>query len=192
MLNFTPFLKAYASYRGSSLQRKDSATTQAEQLIKLVSTAKNTTFGKDHDFKSISTVLDFQNRVPLRKYEDFWNEYWKKSYPILDNVTWPGKMPFFALSSGTSSGTTKYIPVSHQMIKSNTKAGLDMLSFHLLNCPNSQIFGGLNFMLGGSTQLQNPADKVFAGDLSGIAVKTLPLWARARYFPPTELALLSD
>ena len=192
MINFTPFLKAYAGYRGASLKRKDCATTQAEQLIKLISTAKNTTFGKDHNFKSISTVSDFQKQVPLRKYEDFWNDYWKNAYPILDNVTWPGKMPFFALSSGTSSGTTKYIPVSHQMIKSNTKAGLDMLSFHLLNCPNSQIFGGLNFMLGGSTQLQNPTDGVYAGDLSGIAVKTLPLWARARYFPPTELALLSD
>jgi hypothetical protein len=192
MLNLTPFLKAYSSYRVSHLQKQNPTEVQAKQLIDLVRKSTSTQFGKQHNFKNISNVDDFQKNVPLRKYEDFWNEFWKEKYPLLMDCTWPGKVPFFALSSGTSSGTTKYIPVTREMIKSNTKAGLDMLCFHLANNPDSKIFGGLNFMLGGSTQLQNPLPDVFAGDLSGIAVKTLPLWAQARYFPPKELALLSD
>ena len=100
--------------------------------------------------------------------------------------------PYFALSSGTTSGTTKYIPITHEMIRSNTKGGMDMLSFHTLNRPETKIFGGLNFMLGGSTELQEPSPGIFAGDLSGIAVKTMPWWITARYFPPKELALLKN
>lgn len=192
MLNLTPFLKFYASYRGSNLQKHSPLEVQAKQLLKLVTKAKNTKIGSDYKFNTISNISDFQSRVPLRKYEDFWNDYWKDYYPVLDNLTWPGKVPYFALSSGTTSGTTKYIPVTNETIKSNTKAGLDLLSFHLLNNSRSKIFGGLNFVLGGSTALQTPADGVFAGDLSGISVKTLPAWARVRYFPPKALALISN
>jgi hypothetical protein len=47
-------------------------------------------------------------------------------------------------------------------------------------------------MLGGSTDLVEESNGVWSGDLSGIAVKTLPRWARARYFPPQELALIAD
>jgi hypothetical protein len=35
-------------------------------------------------------------------------------------------------------------------------------------------------MLGGSTALTEEAAGIYSGDLSGIAVKTLPFWARRR------------
>ena len=40
-----------------------------------------------------------------------WGSYWQEEFPRLTGCTWPGTIPFFALSSGTTSGTTKYIPV---------------------------------------------------------------------------------
>ena len=170
----------------------NAARVQEAQLLSLISKAARTKFGIDHSFTSIRSVSDFQKSVPLRSYEDFWTQYWKDSYPRLNNVTWPGAIPFFALSSGTTSGTTKYIPISHEMVASNSKAGLDLLVFHTHNRPKSRIFGGKSFMLGGSTDLSEPSPSIFAGDLSGIAVKTLPWWAKGRYFPPTELALLKN
>jgi hypothetical protein len=78
------------------------------------------------------------------------------------------------------------------MLRSNTKAGLDLLVHHVTNRPDSKLMGGKSFMLGGSTDLSSPAPEIFLGDLSGIAVKTLPWWARQRYFPPAELALLKN
>jgi hypothetical protein len=170
----------------------DPAITQAKVLDRLLRRAQGTKFGKDHSFSKIRNVETFQSAVPLRTYESFWNEYWKAAYPVLTDVTWPGTVPYFALSSGTTSGTTKYIPVTHEMIRSNTKAGLDMLSFHALRTPSSALFGGMNFMLGGSTELQEVSQGIFAGDLSGIAVKTLPWYIEKRYFPPKELALLKN
>ena len=192
MLNLTPAFSLFASYRGSKLNRSNPVETQARTLLSLVRKAEKTKFGIQHGFSSIRTVSDFQRNVPLRRYEDFWQSYWKDAYPVLENVTWPGTVPFFALSSGTTSGTTKYIPITREMISSNTRAGLDMLSYHVLQNPTGNLFGGLNFMLGGSTELQEVSSGIFGGDLSGISVKTMPWWILARYFPPKELALLKD
>ena len=47
-------------------------------------------------------------------------------------------------------------------------------------------------MLGGSTDLTNAAPGIHFGDLSGISVKELPWWAKMRYFPPADLALLKN
>ena len=43
----------------------------------------------------------------------------------------PGRIPFFAVTSGTTSGTSKYIPVTAAMRRSNVQAPrLDVLAFH--------------------------------------------------------------
>ena len=165
---------------------------QSRQLLKLIAKAKNTKFGKDHGFATIKSVADFQAKVPLRNYEQFWNDYLKPAFPEVDNIIWPGKVPFFAVSSGTSSGTTKYIPYTNEMTASNTKAGIDLLVHHLNNKPDSQILGGKSFMLGGSTALVEQSPGVFSGDLSGIAVKTMKSWVTPWYFPPPELALIEN
>jgi hypothetical protein len=192
MINATPLLRLYARWRTQQLQNSRPAHTQRTQLLSLLRTARATQFGVDHGFAAIGSVEEYQRRVPLRRYEQFWEEYWRPAFPRLVDCTWPGQIQYFPVSSGTSSGTTKYIPCSQAMLASNRKAGIDLLVHHLNNRPHSQIFGGRSFMLGGSTELSSPAADVFLGDLSGIAVKTLPWWARARYFPPAELALLKN
>jgi hypothetical protein len=192
MLNVTPILKIFAGARARALAAQNPAHVQTAQLLSLVRAAQNTAFGKAHGFNSIRSVAEYQQRVPLRSYEQFWEEFWKPAFPRLTNCTWPGTMPFFAVSSGTSSGRTKYIPLSHQMVRSNTKAGTDLLAYHVLNRPQSKLMGGRSFMLGGSTDLTEQVPGIFSGDLSGIAVKTLPWWAAARYFPPAHLALLKN
>jgi hypothetical protein len=192
MINATPILKLYANRRMQQLHRMNAAKVQSEQLLSLVAKAARTQFGLKHSFEKIRSVEEYQVRVPLRRYEQFWEEYWKPNFPRLVNCTWPGLIEHFPVSSGTSSGITKYIPCSREMLSSNTKAGVDLLSYHVTNRPNSKILGGKSFMLGGSTDLSSPSPGVYLGDLSGIAVKTLPWWARQRYFPPTELALLKN
>lgn len=191
-LDLTPIVRLYAARRLRTLAKLDPIAAQRQTLAKLIESGAKTRFGKDHRFESIESVRDYQQRVPLRKYEDFWRDYWKSGYPVLDNVTWPGRVPFFALTSGTSSGSTKYIPITAAMRRSNTKAALDVLAHHARAKPNSRFFGGKSFMLGGSTALTQEAPRVFSGDLSGIATKTLPRWAAGHAFPDAELALMSD
>lgn len=192
MFDATAILKMYALRRKSSLATNSPSLVQERTLLSLVRSARKTRFGRDHGFDHIRSVRDYQSAVPLRSYEQFWKEYWQPAFPLLDDVSWPGRIPYFAVSSGTSSGTTKYIPCSHEMVRSNTKAGVDLLVHHLQNRPQSRILGGLNFMLGGSTELVEEAKDVWSGDLSGIAARTIPAWIKPRYFPPPELALIED
>ena len=182
----------YAHNRTAALDRMDAGKVQHDTLMSLVRRARNTRFGRDHDFARISSVADFQARVPVRDYEFFWTTYWKDAYPRLDDVTWPGKIPYYALSSGTTSGTTKYIPVSREMVKSNKKTAFTTLALFRHANPSAKLFTGKYFFLGGSTDLRKQADGSLAGDLSGIAAKELADVLRVYTFPPFDMALLTD
>jgi hypothetical protein len=188
----TPWFRLYAVWRLAWLSRQRPDDLQRRQLLSLVRQAENTRFGRAHGFDSIRSVADFQAAVPLRDYEDFWREWWQADFPRLTDVSWPGTVPFYALTSGTTSGVTKHIPCTHELNASNRKVTADLVSYHLRSRPGSRLLGGRNFMLGGSTDLRELAPGIYAGDLSGITASVIPWWARPRYFPPRELEYLTD
>ena len=192
MLDWTWLLRAHAQRRLGILRRMDPRRTQEQLLQSLVTRASRTRFGRDHEFAGIRTIADYRARVPVRDYEAFWDEYWKESFPRLEDCTWPGLIPYFALSSGTTRGSTKYLPVSHDINRANTRAAKDVLVHHIANRPSSRILAGRTLVLGGSTGLQPLAPGVQEGDLSGIAAGSAPFWARHRYFPTRELEAIGD
>lgn len=192
MIDATPWLRLYARRRLAALAREDPVQTQQATLLSLVRRAAPTRFGRDHGFDRIRSVADYQAHVPLRHYGDFWTEYWRDRFPRLEGATWPGPIPYLAFTSGTSSGSSKYIPVSRDMIKADRRAALDVLVYHLAHCPASRILGGKSFMLGGSTALVQVARGIKQGDLSGIAANEVPLLARPYTFPPRKAALEAD
>jgi GH3 auxin-responsive promoter len=181
-----------ARLRAAELSRLEPASVQRRVLRTLIRRARRTRFGTDHGFDAIASVSDFQKRVPIRTYETFWAEYLCSHYPVLDNLTWPGRMPFLALTSGTTQGATKYIPVSAEMMASNRKAARTMLACYLSEQPDSRLFQGQVFFLGGCTQLEEPVPGVRQGDLSAIAAVELSPFLRPYTFPSLELALEHD
>jgi hypothetical protein len=170
----------------------DPLEAQRATLGRLLRRGADTRFGRDHGFSEIRSISDYQSQLRLRQYEDFWRDYWQADFPDLRSATWPGRIPAFAQSSGTTGATTKRIPVSRAMLRAHEGAAFDMLAWHLAARPTSRLLGGLNFMLGGSTSLERLAPGVVAGDLSGIAAAKMPAWARLRVFPPRDLALIGD
>jgi hypothetical protein len=180
---------AFAHRRMRRLDRLDTVETQRETLLDLVRRAKRTRFGRDHGFEQIRSVDDFQRRVPTRTYEDLWGAYLKDRYPVFEDLTWPGRIPYLALTSGTTTGATKYIPVSREMLASNQKAARTLIASYLAARPRSRLFGGKLFFLGGSTALEHPAPGIGQGDLSGIVAHTLGTWLKSYTFPPLDLAL---
>lgn len=185
-------LLRYSHNRAAALDQMDAGKVQHDTLLKLVRHARNTRFGRDHDFSRISSVADYQARVPIREYEWFWNTYWKDAYPRLDDITWPGKVPYYALSSGTTSGTTKYVPVTREMVASNRKTAFTTVALFRHVNPAAKLFTGKFFFLGGSTDLRKQPDGSLAGDLSGIAAKELMEFLRVYTFPPFDMTLLTD
>jgi hypothetical protein len=113
------------------LARRDPVAEQQRQLMHLVGRAARTRFGRNHRFGEIRTAADFQAQVPLQRYEGMWTSYRQPAFPRLVDCTWPGTIRFFALTSGTTSGTTKYIPRSHEMNRANAWAAIDILVRHV-------------------------------------------------------------
>lgn len=191
-LDGTPFLRLYARWRRNRLDRQDPVVEQEKVLLSLLGCAASTRFHRNHALAKVRAIADYQAAVPLRSYEDFWTDYWRESFPVLEDLTWPGRIPLFANSSGTSSGVSKHIPVSHEMAAANRRAAIDLLVHHVANRPQSRVLAGRNFMLGGSTALEPLAPGVAAGDLSGMAAADVPWWAKPYFFPSGELAAIAD
>jgi hypothetical protein len=206
-------LTHYARRRASRLDHRPAAAGQERTLLRLVRRAAETRFGRDHGFAAIRMVADYQRQVPLRDYEGFWNDYWQPAFPHLTNATWPGRIPYLALSSGTTTGSTKYIPVSAEMLASNRRAALTGLAWFRVAHPDAALFTGGLFFLGGSTDLHDVGARsaergapgccaprstiraprpVLAGDLSGIALREVPLILRPYTYPSPDVALLTD
>jgi GH3 auxin-responsive promoter len=185
----------YARSRAGRLDHHSAARQQEQTLHCLVRQAATTRFGREHGFTSIRTVADYQRQVPLRDYEAFWSQYWQPAFPHLTNATWPGQVPYLALSSGTTTRSTKYIPVSAAMLASNRRAALTGLAWFHAAYPDAALFSGRMFFLGGSTDLTRPDSaypQTLAGDLSGIATREVPAVLRPYTYPPLDLALLID
>ena len=178
-----------ARRRVAELEQVDPIGVQERTLLRLVRRAKGTRFGVDHQFAGVRSLADFQAAVPLRTYEDLWRSYLRDQYPVFDNLTWPGRIPYLALTSGTTQGATKFIPVSREMLASNLVGAKTMVAHHLVHRPASRLFHGRVFFLGGSSDLEQPAPGVRQGDLSGIASKEVNELLRPYTFPPLELAL---
>lgn len=182
----------HARARMKALAALDPLREQERDLLRLTRFARGTRFGRDHDFGSIRTVDDFRRRVPIRTYEDLWDDYLRSCHPVFEDLTWPGRIPYLALTSGTTRGATKYIPVSREMVRSNRKAAQTVTAAHMTARPGSRLFEGRIFFLGGTTKLEEPAPGVRQGDLSGVAAIEVADALRPYTFPPLDLALESD
>lgn len=138
----------------------------------------------------------FQNRVPLQSYEGYLPliERMKTGEP---NVLWPGHCSFYAVSSGTTAGRTKYLPITDGMLEHFRKAGLDSLLYYTARVGHTGVFRGKHLFLGGSTLLTRLEESKrlpsFAGDLSGITALNLPGWVEKHlYEPGTPIAQIAD
>ncbi|MDE1206506.1 GH3 auxin-responsive promoter family protein [Tenacibaculum larymnensis] len=164
---------------------------QNELLLKLVSAAKNTEFGKLQDFSSIKSYTDFANNVPIQRYESI--------EPLIErcrkgeqNLFWPTPIRWFAKSSGTTNAKSKFIPVSDEAIEyCHFKAGKDMLCLYINNNENAKLFTGKGLRLGGSSAVYEDNNTYF-GDLSAIIIENMPFWADFSSAPRQETALMSE
>ncbi|WP_165073576.1 GH3 family domain-containing protein [Paludisphaera rhizosphaerae] len=184
--------QVHARARMHRLAAIDPIREQERTIRRLSAFARETRFGRDHGLGGVRSVEGFQRRVPIRTYEEMWADYLRARYPVFDNLAWPGRIPYLALTSGTTQGATKYIPVSHEMVRSNRKAAQTVTAAHMAARPGSRLFEGRIFFLGGTTQLEEPAPGVRQGDLSGVAAIELAEALRPYTFPPLDLALESD
>lgn len=169
---------------------------QKQELKKLMIRARDTEFGKkyefDHILRAFKTSNDdfyraFSSRVPRYDYEKMYAEWWFRLKEGSKNLTWPGAIRYFALTSGTSGAASKYIPISKDMVRAIRKTGVrQILSLSKYDLPDELFTKGI-LMLGGSTDLEFNGT-FFSGDLSGITTGRLPVWFQRFYKPGKKIS----
>ncbi len=176
------------------ISNPDPVTAQRDVLTDLLQKAQDTAFGRAHDFRGIMAKIDlheaFASRVPYYDYDRIYSEWWKDVYEGKENITWPGKPGYFALSSGTTSNT-KNIPVTDEMLTSIRNAGIrQVLSLAEFDLPSS-FFQKEVLMLGSSTNLKEVKGHL-EGEISGISAYNLPFWFKGFYRPGPEISAIDD
>jgi hypothetical protein len=179
-----------------SLKVKSPAEQQRRVLIMLLKKAKYTQFGQLYGFdrllQSPDPVKAFVATVPVFDYNSIHESWWHKALEGSADVCWPGKIKYFALSSGTSGAASKYIPVTNDLMKGNRLVMIrQLLSLRSYNNIPLKTIGKGFLMIGGSTDLQK-GPGYFAGDLSGITAKKAPFWFSPFYRPGKKIARTSD
>lgn len=164
---------------------------QNESLRKLISSAKDTEWGKLYDFKNIINHEQFKSNVPIQDYETL--------KPFIDrvrrgeqNIIWNTEIKWFAKSSGTTNDKSKFIPVSPESLNDcHYNGGRDMIAIYCSLYPETQLFTGKNLGLGGSLATDNFGNyESQNGDLSAIVINNLPMWAEFFRSPDLSIALL--
>jgi len=169
---------------------------QLRVLKKLLRRARYTSFGQAFHFNEIllskHPTKAFQKNVPTYNYNKIYKDWWHLTLEGKSDICWPGKIKYFALSSGTSEAASKYIPVTNDLLRGNKIIMIKQLIslFNYQEVPLASIGKGW-LTLGGSTDLQK-GPGYYAGDLSGITAKKAPFWFQPFYKPGKKIAKERD
>lgn len=167
--------------------------TQKKVLKKLLTSAKDTVYGREHRFGEIKNYRQFSEQVPLADYEDL-APYIDKIIQGQQNMLWPTPIKWFAKSSGTTGSKSKVIPVSTEGLEQcHYQGGRDMLALYINNYPDAKLFSGKNLSIGGSQESKFSSENNFyTANISAIVMKNLPFWAQFGRTPGLEVTMMNN
>lgn len=191
------FNSIFKLYFKSSMSRIESFMENPHEVQrywfeKLIRNARNTQWGKEHDYKSIKTHQDYTERVPVQNYESL-KPYIEKMMYGQKNILWTGKTKWFSKSSGTTSDKSKFIPVSWEHhSKCLIQGTKDTLALYYHNNPKANIFSGKGIVMGGTWDYFKGYPKTRVGDVSALMLQNMPSYGKYFYTPDMETALMKD
>ncbi|MFN4952013.1 MAG: GH3 auxin-responsive promoter family protein [Flavobacteriales bacterium] len=168
---------------------------QLNTLTELLGKAQHTEFGFFYDFKTLlkskDSVSKFQSHIPIMDYEEFHTRWLQHTIAGKSDCTWPGKIKYFALSSGTTGSPSKRIPVSIEMIRSFQRSSIRQYAIlHALDL-NEEFFSASGLAVGGSSKLKKIGNR-YEGDLSGILKKHTSIFVKPITKPSNTISAIPD
>jgi hypothetical protein len=165
---------------------------QRQVLAHLVQKAQDTEYGRKHLFSATKSYEDFVRNNPVNTYEELKGDIDRMRQGESD-VLWPGRVKWYAKSSGTTNDKSKFIPVSPDGLKRvHYKGGADVVTLYLRNNPQSRMFDGKGLILGGSHAPNYNLPGSLVGDLSAILIENINPLVNMVRVPSKKTALLSD
>ena len=193
-MNLTSIVGKTFLSRQKELSRHQTEGTALQQSVfeHLIAAGRQTEYGRQHGFNSINNYDDFARLVPQNSYEELKGDIDRMRHGEA-NVLWPGRVKWYAKSSGTTNDKSKFIPVSEEGLKHiHYRGGKDVVAFYLQNYPQTRMFDGKGLILGGSHQPNYNVHHSLVGDLSAILIENINPLANLIRVPKKQTALLSD
>lgn len=158
----------------------------------IIGRAKDTLYGSEHQFGSITSYEDFRRLVPVNTYEEL-KGYIDQMRHGGSDILWPGTVKWYAKSSGTTNDKSKFIPVSKEGLKRiHYAGGSDVVAYYLQNNPKSRLFDGRALILGGSHSPNYNVAGSLVGDLSAILIENINPLVNLVRVPDKKTALISE
>ena len=193
-MSITNIASLYFKPRQRQLERhqNEAETLQREVLEHLLRRATDTEYGRNHLFNNTRGYDDFARNVPVNTYEELKEQIDRMRHGE-QNVLWPGRVKWYAKSSGTTNDKSKFIPVTAEGLQHvHYAGGRDSIALYLMNRPDSRLFDGKGLILGGSHQPNYDVPNSLVGDLSAILIENINPIVNLARVPKKQTALLSD
>jgi hypothetical protein len=184
-------LKPIASRIARSIQHRSHSACEDQHkiLLHILSRARMTAFGIDHEFTAIRSHEDFRKAVPVRNYERL-KDYFDRIAGGEPDVTWPGKPRYLAKTSGTTSGV-KYIPITRDSIPNHFRSARNAVFSYSYHRRRWDHFDRKMIFLSGSPKLDKK-NGIYVGRLSGIVNHLVPRWAKLNQVPSYQTNCIED
>ena len=183
--------KPYAKRIVARIYRQSNNSVKVQQKVfkKLIEQARNTIFGKDHNFNNINSYQDYKKQVPIRDYEAL-KPYVERVVEGESDVLWKGKPLYLAKTSGTTSGV-KYIPLTKESMPTQIKAARNALLHYIDETQSVDFLKGKLIFLQGSPEL-GEKNGIKTGRLSGISAHYVPKYLTKNRLPSWETNCIED
>lgn len=166
--------------------------TQNSVFKNLILIGKSTQYFKQFSKVEIQSVGDFRKAIPITDYPGL-QHYIERMRKGEENVLWKGKVKWYAKSSGTTAGRSKFIPVSDECLqKCHYQGTKDVSLLYLRTHGESKLLTGKALTLGGSHQTDETSETAKYGDLSAVMIQNSPFYAELVREPNKTIALIPN
>ena len=193
-MSLTNIARLFFKQRQHELERHqtEGEAMQHKVLTHLLERAKDTEYGRNHLFATTKNYEQYAQNVPVNTYEELKGDIDRMRQGETD-VLWPGRVKWYAKSSGTTNDKSKFIPVSPEGLKRiHYQGGTDVVALYLRNNAKSRMFDGRGLILGGSHAPNYNLPGSLVGDLSAILIENIHPIVNLIRVPSKKTALLSD
>ncbi|GHU82451.1 hypothetical protein FACS189468_6690 [Spirochaetia bacterium] len=175
---------------------KNAIKAQEETLRGLLTTAKDTVYGKEHHFDRIleaSGAQDlferYRKEVPINDYEDL-RPYVERHKQGEGDVLFPGKPKMYATTSGTTK-EPKWIPITEQYYQDVYKV-MNQLWFYSMITNKPKVFYGKTLSIVGKATEGAAPDGTVYGSISGISQRDIPGFMKVLHPAPADVFNIAD
>jgi sterol desaturase/sphingolipid hydroxylase (fatty acid hydroxylase superfamily) len=166
---------------------RNPAEAQRKALEAILRHNRDSRFGREHGFATLTDVAAYRAGVPVQQYDDL--QPWIEAQMTGEAALTTDPPVLYALTSGTT-GTPKFIPVLRDTLLQHQRGQRLYTWLQYRACP--QAFDGPALGIVGSAIENRTAQGVPIGSVSGTLYASMPSFMRARYVAPSEVFAIAD